>query len=358
MSQARLLIVDDSAAVRRLLQRSLKEHPIEVVGTAASGRDALAEIERHQPDAVTLDIEMPGMTGLEALDQIRVRWPKLPVVMVSSLTSHGAEATVEALTRGASAYVTKPSAGIDSSGIDKVGGRLARRILALVAKHKDVPVDGLIPRPAPNIKHSSAAFCPRPIKAIAISSSVGGPDALRRVLPSLADVRVPIFITQHMPERFTARLAEKLTQGGGPMVSEVSEAQPVLDSKAYLAGGGSHLVVKRAGEGYLAVPSDAPPENHCKPAADVMLRSLSNVYREGLLSLVLTGMGQDALEGSRAIKAKGGLVLAQDEASAVVWGMAGFVTRDGLADAVIPLSELGPSVNRIVVRGRSKGNGR
>lgn len=350
MSEPRVLIVDDSATIRRLVERGLKAEGLRIAGSASNGKDALVEIERLQPDVVTLDVEMPGMSGLETLKIIRKRWPRLPVIMLSSATTHGADATIEALTLGASSYVPKPSgsSSMGSADLKKVSARLSRRIRALTQNS----IRGSLPaKPKGGIKRSPITQLPRPtsVRAIVMATSVGGPNALRRTLPEFVPlVRVPILITQHMPTRFTARLAKRLSQLNGVHVAEVTKMQPLEPGKAYLAPGGRHLVVRRTLTGIVADVDDGPPEAHCKPAADVLLRSAAKLFRESLLTVVLTGMGHDSVNGCRAVKKNGGTVLVQDEASSVVWGMPGLVAQAGLADAVIPLSEIPTAITRIV----------
>jgi two-component system chemotaxis response regulator CheB len=340
----RVLICDDSATIRGILSATLAADPeLEVVGAAVHGAACLELIPAARPDLVLLDVEMPVMDGITTLREIRRRFGRLPVVMFSSLTERGAKATVDALLAGANDYVAKP-AGLDAADV-------AARIRADVIGR----IKALVPRgagggrgPAPSAGRVVVASRParqERIRVVVVAVSTGGPTALAEVLPAFVpDARVPILVVQHMPAAFTGHLAERLAKTGGLAVREAGDGDLLRPGEVLLAPGGRHLEIA----GDAAQPrvrlTDDPPENSCRPAADVLFRSAARVWGPGTLGVVLTGMGRDGLAGSRAIVAAGGGVIAQDELSSVVWGMPGEVVRAGLADTVLPLSQVGVEV--------------
>jgi two-component system chemotaxis response regulator CheB len=345
-----VLVCDDSATIRGILTATLSADPeLKVVGTAADGQACLDAIPATSPDLVLLDVEMPVMDGLTTLREIRRRFGRLPVVMFSSLTERGAKATVDALLAGANDYVAKP-AGLDAQAVaERIRAEVAGRIKALVPR-------GTAGGAAATGRASAArgaavpASPPRPdraarIQGVVIAVSTGGPTALAEVLPAFVpEARVPIVIVQHMPAFFTAHLAERLAKVSGLPVREATEGEIVRPGEALLAPGGRHLELVGDPWQPRVRLTDAPPENSCRPSADVLFRSAVKLWGSGTLGIVLTGMGRDGLAGCRAIVAVGGGVIAQDEFSSVVWGMPGEVVRAGLADAVLPLSQLGVEV--------------
>lgn len=353
MAKIRVLTVDDAVVVRRMLSDALSTEPdIEIVGTAATGRIALQKIPQCHPDVVTLDIEMPDMDGIETIREIRRLWPALPVIMFSTLTERGAAATLDALAAGASDYVTKPAnVGSITAGLERVRADLAPRIRSLAASASEARPS----RPA-----STSALLSRPavsrvgtaVEAVVIGTSTGGPNALAEVLPALSTpMGVPVFVVQHMPPLFTRLLADRLNQRSALTIQEAAQGTVARPDHVYVAPGDFHMAVSRRGTDVVIALNQEPPEHSCRPAVDVLFRSAAEVYRAGVLAIVMTGMGQDGLAGCRAIKAAGGSVVTQDEATSVVWGMPGFVTRAGLADAVRPLSTLAAEIGTRV-RGR------
>ncbi len=340
-----VLICDDSATIRGLLSATLGADPeLKVVGAAIDGAACLGMIPTARPDLVLLDVEMPVMDGISTLREIRRRFGKLPVVMFSSLTERGAKATVDALLAGANDYVAKP-AGL-------AAGEVAARIRAEVIGR----IKALVPRSSAGAQREppkpggGPAAAPRParqerIQGVVIAVSTGGPTALAEVLPAcVPDARVPILVVQHMPAFFTAHLAERLAKTSGLPVREAVDSEPVRPGAVLLAPGGRHMALVGDPVQPRIRLTDEPPENSCRPAADVLFRSAARLWGAGTLGVVLTGMGRDGLAGSRAIVAAGGGVIAQDEFSSVVWGMPGEVVRAGLADAVLPLSQVGVEV--------------
>jgi len=337
-----VLICDDSATIRGILSATLGADPeLRIVGTAVNGEACLATIPSARPDLVLLDVEMPVMDGITTLREIRRRFGKLPVVMFSSLTERGAKATVDALLAGANDYVAKP-AGLGAADVaDRIRTDVIGRIKSLVPRGA-AGCGGRTP--------AATAMPPRPVRqdriqGVVIAVSTGGPTALAEVLPAFVpDARVPTLVVQHMPAFFTAHLAERLAKTSGLPVREATDGEIVRPGEVLLAPGGRHLeLVSDAGQ-LRARLTDAPPENSCRPAADVLFRTAVRVWGGGTLGVVLTGMGRDGLAGSREIVAAGGSVIAQDEFSSVVWGMPGEVVRAGLADAVLPLSQVGVEV--------------
>lgn len=352
MKRIRVLVVDDSVVIRKVLCDALSsDSELEIAGIAPDGRIALARIPQLDPDIVTLDVEMPNLSGLETVVEIRKIRPKLPVIMFSTLTERGASITLEALSLGASDYVTKPSnTGSLDITVAKIREELVPKIKALCARAS-------VPRAAQFVqtrgKQPAAAsrtnsFTPR-VDVVAIGTSTGGPNALAEVLPLIAkDFPVPIVVVQHMPPLFTRLLAERLNKTSAIKISE-GEAGGILEAgHAWIAPGNYHMTVEARGNNILLAMNQDPPENSCRPAADVLFRSVAKIYGANVLGVVLTGMGSDALRGCQAIRAKGGRIFAQDEASSVVWGMPGSVVQDGSADKVLPLSAVAFEIDRYV----------
>jgi len=357
MHRPRVLVVDDSVVVRRLVSKALEaEEEVEVVGVAADGSIALANIERLHPDIVILDVAMPVMDGLAALAEIRERWPVLPVVMFSTLTSRGAEVTLDALALGASDYVLKPSGGDAASSMEKIRAELLPRIAALLPQARESrerPTNRLPARPSRASGQVEKPSGPlQRIDLIAIGISTGGPTALAELVPSLpGDLPVPVAIVQHMPPMFTKILAERLTHKSALTVVEASDGERLRPGSVYIAPGDLHLAIAARDRDHLHV-YDGPHENSCRPSVDPLFRSVAERYGPHALGIVMTGMGSDGLRGAEHLVAAGARVLVQDEASSVVWGMPGFVARAGLADAVVPLEGLRGEILRRVAVGR------
>lgn len=347
MGKIRVLFVDDAAAIRRLVSCALIRDPeLDVVGTAADGQAALARLDELRPDVVVLDLEMPVMDGLQTLAALRQTHPRLPVIMFSRFTQRGVEATVRALTLGADDYVPKPGDGLDVDAC--IGGQLIPKIKVLAARATGAAPSIAAPKPAPPIPVRRSER----IEAVVIAASTGGPNALAALIPAFpADWTVPLFIVQHMPPVFTTRLAERLAERSGLRVREAAAGEAVAAAQAWVAPGDYHLLVRRNGAAVRLALDQGPPVNSCRPAADVLFRSAAEVYGPGVLAVVLTGLGQDGRVGCEHVRAAGGQVVVQDRSSSVVWSMPGAVADAGLADAVLPLDQLGAEVVRRVRAG-------
>lgn len=358
----RILIVDDSVVMRSLLRAVVcTDCTLEVAGTAADGASALQAIQTLHPDLVLLDVEMPVMDGLATLRELRQRGHRLPVIMCSSFTQRGARVTIDALASGASDYVAKPAGqGDREAGIRVLAQDLIPKIKALTrGLRDDLPskaapkiVPGSSTRQTPAVPSAPAEFHPR---VVVIGVSTGGPAALDRVLPALPSTfPLPVLVVQHMPELFTRILAERLSLHCPLKVREAVEGNPVQPGTVYIARGNWHMEI-RAAACASAMPTlhltQAPAENHCRPAVDVLFRTAAGVYGGGVLAAVLTGMGSDGLAGCRLLRAGGSTVLAQDQATSTVWGMPGAVTMAGLANGVFPLDAIGPEIVRIATGG-------
>jgi two-component system chemotaxis response regulator CheB len=357
MARIRVLVVDDAVVVRRLVADALAGDPeIDVVGTAANGRIALQKIPQVNPDVITMDVEMPELNGIETVRALRPLYPKLPVIMFSTLTERGAAATLDALQAGASDYVTKPAnVGSVALAQQRVRDDLIPRIKHLAGRVAQTVAVAPAVRPAvvtPSTRAAVRSFVghgdTRPA-IVAIGVSTGGPNALADLIPRLpADLRVPVVIVQHMPPMFTRLLAERLNAQSPLDVREASHGLPIVPGTVTIAQGDYHMVLERRGTAVVAALNQDPPENSCRPAVDPLFRSVVALYGARTLAIILTGMGQDGLHGCQHVREAGGQILAQDEASSVVWGMPGFVVRGGLADKVIPLSEMAAEVTRRV----------
>jgi two-component system, chemotaxis family, protein-glutamate methylesterase/glutaminase len=354
MSRLRILIVDDSVVIRKLLSDTLSKDPeLEVVGTASDGRLGLMKIAQLHPDLVTLDVEMPIMNGLEALAELRKLYPKLPVVMFSTLTEHGAAATLDALALGASDYATKPSNSVGGAdlALEAIRAELIPKIKALCRRVEKLS----LPPPHPTVAVRRPVH--RRIEIVAIGASTGGPNALAEVLPQIpSDFPVPIVLVQHMPPIFTRLLADRLAAHCKIPVHEACAGMVLSPGHAWIAPGNFHLTVKPAALGSRLELNQERPENSCRPSVDVLFRSVAEVYGAATLAVVMTGMGSDGVAGSACIRQRGGEVIVQDEASSVVWGMPGLVYASGQADAIYPLHHLGQEMARRVLQSRHSGN--
>jgi two-component system, chemotaxis family, protein-glutamate methylesterase/glutaminase len=364
----RVMIVDDSAVIRGLLKRGLEADPaLTVVASVSNGQQAIAAVTRHDIEIIVLDIEMPVMDGMTALPRLLDAKPGVQIVMASTLTRKNAEISLRAMTMGAAEYVTKPSSTSEIHSadsfkrelVDKIkalaeAGRSGRRKLPAHAAQRSVL--GSVPPRKTGVTHTPSSIKLRPAPrqspdVIAIGSSTGGPQALFEMLSHIGtDIKQPILITQHMPATFTALLAEHITKASKIPASEAKDGELILPGHIYVAPGEHHMVVERGQTGNHIRLNTDPPENFCRPAVDPMLRSMAKIYGSRLLVVILTGMGADGQKGSIAVTEAGGSVIAQDEATSVVWGMPGAVATAGLCSAVLPLPEIAGYVRKLVMR--------
>ena len=388
----RVLVVDDSAEIRGLIARCLENEPdIEVVSTAANGRLALNYVERNPLEIVVLDIEMPVMNGLEALPQIIAARPGVKVIMASTLTRRGAAISIEALSKGAADFIPKPTANRELMGGQSFGTELCETVMNLGAVARAEigdSADGApaqaqpkafsadrrsaaptaapaltvpgAPKPAAKGLYGSAPIVLRKPslvspRIIAFGSSTGGPRALFQVMEELVkNTRLPIVITQHMPATFTTILAEHLSSITERTCVEATDRMKIVEGGMYLAPGDYHMTVASATDGSKVLRLDQnPPVNFCRPAVDPLFSSVAKEYVGATLAVILTGMGKDGLEGGREIVNAGGTVVAQDEASSVVWGMPGAVAVDGICSAVLPIERVAGHVLDLTRGGRS-----
>ena len=347
-----VLVVDDSLVIRGTIARLLSMAPeIAVAGTVQNGKAAVDRVAKGGIDVVVLDIEMPVMDGISALPLLLAADRDLVVIMASTLTTRNAEISLQALNLGAADYVPKPSSASEIYSTEDFRRDLLEKVIALGAKRLRRRL-GRQPKslgPAP--ARTSPTLAPvgrvRP-RVLAIGSSTGGPNALAKLFSSLKPLGIPVVITQHMPAAFTAILAKHLAKETGWNVSEAVDGEFLSPDRVLVAPGDQHLLLKSSGSGVQVKLDQSAKENYCRPAVDPMLRSLVAAYGAGVLAVVLTGMGQDGMLGATGVIAAGGSVIAQDEATSVVWGMPGAVTRAGAACAVLPLSVIAPQITQIV----------
>ncbi|RLV48826.1 chemotaxis response regulator protein-glutamate methylesterase [Nocardioides mangrovicus] len=355
----RVLVVDDSVVIRKLVGDLLSEDPdIEVVGTAINGRVALTKAEQLRPDVITMDIEMPELNGIEAVRALRGSGNTTPIIMFSTLTERGATATFDALAAGATDYVAKPAnVGSVTQSFDQVRSALIPRIkgLAPSGTRTSAPTSSRAAgaatpasRPAPVVTTRPAPTSPAPVRLLVIGCSTGGPEALARFLEGLPRLPVPVAVVQHMPPVFTAQFAARLNRALPYEVVEAQQGRPMEPGVVHIAPGDYHLRVVGRGQGLQTALDQAPAENYCRPAVDVLFRSAATATGAGTLGVVLTGMGQDGCLGTGDIVRAGGSVIVQDRQTSVVWGMPGAIAEAGLAEAVLPLAELAPAVRQRV----------
>jgi two-component system chemotaxis response regulator CheB len=349
----RVMVVDDSVVVRKIVTDVLSEDPaIEVVGTAVNGKVALAKLDQLKPDLVTMDIEMPEMNGIEAVRAIRAARSRVPIIMFSTLTERGASATLDALSAGANEYVTKPAnVGSVGQSMESVREQLIPKIKALTGRPVSPgPARAAAPLPPPPPVAPRTGPGKKPA-VLVVGSSTGGPEALARVLPQLpANLPVPVLMVQHMPPVFTRQFAQRLDRLSPLRVVEAADGSPLVPGTVHLAPGDHHLVVRTQGRGPGASLhtglNQGPPENFCRPAVDPLFRSVVAAYDGAVLAVVLTGMGSDGRNGAAEVRAGGGTVIVQDQATSVVWGMPGAIAQAGLADEILPLDRIAEAINR------------
>lgn len=346
-----VVLVDDSAVIRNVISTILRvEEGIEVVGKATDGQQGIDAVKRLQPDIVILDVEMPVMNGLEALPHMLKAKPDLKVLVCSSLSERGAEISVRAMEMGAADCILKPSSVQGMHSIDDFKSRLVE-LVRLLGRNKSRKKSSAGPTVAKSLLTPAAPLvllnrtASQPPAILAIGSSTGGPQALMKVLPHFRGLRVPIVVTQHMPRTFTAVMARQINNSCNIPAHEATEDMRLEPGHVYIAQGGYHMLFNRKDDRTVTIHlDDGPQENFCKPAVDPMMRSLTTVYGSRILAVILTGMGSDGLQGCRQVAAQGGIVLAQNEETSVVWGMPGAVAKAGICSEILPLDEVGPHV--------------
>jgi two-component system chemotaxis response regulator CheB len=366
--RVRVMIVDDAVVVRGLFARWVEgEADLELVASLRTGREAVNQIERANPDVVVLDVDMPEMDGITALPLLLAKKPDLVVIMASTLTRRNAEISLRALSLGASDYIPKPESNRDITGSSAFRRELLEKIHTLGQRAKRLRIIRRMPeRHTPPLQPGATSNEPTPglslrpmpatpPRALLIGASTGGPQALNTVVSQIGRVMdcAPVLITQHMPPTFTAIMAEHLARVVKRPVHEASDGEAINAGTIYIAPGGRHMKVARRGGAAVIALEDGPTVNFCKPAVDPLFASAAAVWGNKAMALVLTGMGHDGLDGAKAIVAAGGHVMAQDEASSVVWGMPGQVAHAGLCSAVLPLKEIPSELNRLFVGARA-----
>jgi len=363
----RVMVVDDSVVIRGLIARWIGSEPDMVVAASLrTGLDAVNQIERVNPDVAVLDIEMPELDGISALPLLLAKKRDLIIIMASTLTRRNAEISFKALSLGASDYIPKPESTREPAAAEIFRHDLIQKIRHLGAKVRRAatPSPPLAPReplprqplaPVAQPQLMRRAFSTQAPRALLIGSSTGGPQALMALVTELGPVidRFPVLITQHMPPTFTTILAEHLARSSHRPAHEAVDGEIVKAGQIYLAQGGRHMRVARHGADVVIALDDGPPVNFCRPAVDPLFTSAIDVWQGGILAVVLTGMGSDGMRGGKEIVAAGGSVIAQDEASSVVWGMPGAAANAGICAAVLPLNQIAPKLVRLFSGDRS-----
>lgn len=373
------MVVDDSVVIRGMISRWIGAEPdMEVSASLRTGLDAVNQLERVNPDVAVLDIEMPELDGISALPQLLAKKRDLIIIMASTLTRRNAEISFKALSLGASDYIPKPESTREAAAAETFRHDLIQKIRHLGAKvrrstHAHAPAHASPPlapahhdRPreavgrAPLAPAAQSALTRRPFSMLAprvllIGSSTGGPQALMSLVTEIGPVidRFPVLITQHMPPTFTTILAEHLARSSRRPAREAVDGEIVKAGQIYLAPGGRHMRVVRHGAEVAIALDDGPPVNFCKPAVDPLFSSAIDVWQGGIMSVILTGMGSDGMRGGKDIVAAGGSVIAQDEATSVVWGMPGAAANAGICAAILPLNQIAPKLVRLFSGDRS-----
>lgn len=361
-SPLKIMVVDDTIVYRKILSDIVEQlKDTELLATASNGKIALQKLEHSQPDLVMLDISMPEMDGLETLRNIKSKYPEIEVVMVSGMDRSNANLTVQALENGALDFIAKPETSSPKESADtllsvlrpvvnlvrtKMISRITRSTLAapIQVREPERPAPPPVPERKPKIGK---------IDAVAIGVSTGGPNALHSMIPQLgSNLRVPGFMVQHMPPMFTASLAERLDKDSGVTVVEAADGEQAVPGTIYIAPGGKHMVVRKNFDGSTRIGIiDTPPVNSCKPSVDVLFRSIATVYGGNVLTVILTGMGNDGASGVSSLKRKGAYSIIQDKETSVVWGMPGAVNELNAADEILPLNQIAGRILKIIDQG-------
>ncbi|MFC0239836.1 protein-glutamate methylesterase/protein-glutamine glutaminase [Rhodopseudomonas telluris] len=372
----RVMIVDDSVVIRGLISRWVEAEPdMTVAASLRTGLDAVNQIDRIRPDVAVLDIEMPELDGISALPKLLAKKRDLIIIMASTLTRRNAEISFKALSLGAADYIPKPETTREPHAaeifkhdllqkIRHLGSKVRRRATGVapvaaaapaVLREPAAPLAPAAPTVASQAALVKRAFGATAPRVLLIGSSTGGPQALMTLVADIGPLidRYPVLITQHMPPTFTTILAEHLMRASRHPAHEGVDGEAIKPGRIYLAPGGRHMRVAKQGGNPVIALDDGPPVNFCKPAVDPLFTSAIDVWQSGILAVVLTGMGSDGMRGGKEIVAAGGSVIAQDEASSVVWGMPGAAANAGICAAVLPLNQIGPKLVRLFSGDRS-----
>jgi two-component system, chemotaxis family, protein-glutamate methylesterase/glutaminase len=374
----RVMVVDDSVVIRGMIARWIGAEPdMEVTASLRTGLDAVNQLERINPDVAVLDIEMPELDGISALPLLLAKKRDLIIIMASTLTRRNAEISFKALSLGASDYIPKPESTREATAAETFRHDLIQKIRHLGAKirrtthapvhaspplapHHDRARETSARAPMAPAQAAQPALTRRPLSTLAprvllIGSSTGGPQALMALVAEIGPVidRFPVLITQHMPPTFTTILAEHLARSSHRPAHEAIDGEIIKAGRIYLAPGGRHMRVVRHGAEAAIALDDGPPVNFCKPAVDPLFTSAIDVWQGGIMSVILTGMGSDGMRGGKDIVAAGGSVIAQDEATSVVWGMPGAAANAGICAAILPLNQIAPKLVRLFSGDRS-----
>ncbi len=370
--EVRVMLCDDSAVMRRLIRTAIhSESSMTVVSEAVDGQDALDQLKQAAPDIIVMDIEMPVMDGVQAVQAIRRTDRQIPIVMFSSLTSRGAQASFDAIAAGASDFAAKPTgAGLIDQAMDSLKRDLLPKLKFWATRRRIQTGFGDRADPVKSATNSAVATATKsavpatpparsipahPLKIIAIGASTGGPQALTNVVTGLPrELPIPIVIAQHMPPVFTGLLAERLGDQTGHCVSEAQDGDRLTPARILIAPGDHHMIVSRDGPNFIVKLHRGPRVNSCRPAVDPLFASVAQLYGKHALGVILTGMGQDGLRGAQQLGGAGAAIYAQDQATSVVWGMPGEVVKHGVADRVLPLDRMAPEIIRAMQTGRRK----
>ncbi len=357
----RIMVVDDTVVYRKIVSDVLTELPnVEVVGTAHNGKAALLKLKTLKPDLLTLDIEMPELSGIEVLQRLQTEAPEVGAIMLSTLTQQGGIMTMRALELGAFDFIPKPQSGTMAENKEAVKEALAPMLKAFARSRQIKSRLSSLPRAKTALRQASRPIS-NPVRRmvgrtesasiIAIGISTGGPNALAQMLPKLpGDIDVPIVIVQHMPPLFTQSLANSLNNKCELEVREATNGEPLTPNVVYIAPGGAQMKIVAGGDGtqrVIKITND-PPENNCKPSVDYLFRSIADHYVGRATGVIMTGMGSDGTKGLQMMKNNGATIIAQDESTCVVFGMPKEPVESGLADVVAPLDLIAAEIIKTV----------
>jgi two-component system chemotaxis response regulator CheB len=354
----RVLVVDDASIFRRIISEALSGLPgVEVVGTAANGKFALARLASLRPDVITLDIEMPEMNGLEVLEAMRASGAEASVIVLSSRTVRGGEMTIRALESGAFDFITKPDGGSFEENLGLLRESLQpivhtlerqREIRSILHSKRAQPPATENPTPTAVLPVRPRGRSGPPIVLIGVST--GGPTALAELIPGFpSSIGAPVFVVQHMPPHFTDALAQRLQSKSAILVREAKDGEVAQANCVYIAPGGRQMKLSPGPKGEIVINvNDDPPEKACRPSVDYLFRSAALHFPGRSVAAILTGMGNDGTEGMRMLKRAGSLTIAQDEATCVVFGMPKEAIHAGVVDSVLPLSQIAGAITRAI----------